>query len=153
MPTIFCPRVQVWWNLSNLWGAGPRYSRPTGGPSPVLFQSNPQWWCLFYAEGRHSGDYGHHMGIHWNVACASIEIQNICNLFWALEAICHWILVAAQYCSLIKKYGYTVEYWIFLTAQKGYLRRVLFVQGLFSKSFRGAETGQFGLISENFYPF
>ncbi len=76
-------------------------------------------------KGFHSGEHGHHMGIHCNVACASIEIQIICNLFWALEAICHWILVAAQYCCLIKKYGYTVEYWIFKTAQKGYRHRGL----------------------------
>ncbi len=60
-------------------------------------------------KGFHSGDYGHHMGIQCNVACASIEIQIICNLFWALEAICHRIIVAAQYCILKKKSGYTVQ--------------------------------------------
>ncbi len=76
-------------------------------------------------ESVHSGDYGRHMGIQCNVACASIEIQIICNLFWALEAICHWIFVAAHYCCLIKISGYSVEYWIFRTAQKGYLRRGL----------------------------
>ncbi len=64
-----------------------------------------QWSCLFYAEGFHSGYYGHHMGIHCNIACASIEIQIIGNLhvFWTLEVNCHCILVAAQYCFLIKK--------------------------------------------------
>ncbi len=92
---------------------------------PLWGLSTPQWSCLFYAEGFHSGDYGHHMGIHCNVACVSIEIQIISNLFWTLEAICHCILVAAQCCFLIKKSGYTVQYWIFRTAQKGYLRRGL----------------------------
>ena len=58
------------------------------------------------------------MGIHNNVVCASIEIQIICNLFWAPEVSCHWILVAARYCLMIKISGYTVEYWIFKTAQK-----------------------------------
>ena len=38
---------------------------------------------------------------------------------------CHCILVAAQYCLMIKKSGYTIEYWIFKTAQKGYLHRGL----------------------------
>ncbi len=41
-------------------------------------------------ESVHSGHYGRHMGVQCNVACAFIEIQIICNLFWALEAICHW---------------------------------------------------------------
>ncbi len=63
--------------------------------------------------------------IHCNVTCASIEIQIICNLFWTLKAICHWILVAAQYSFLIKKSGCAVEYWIFRTALKGYLWRGL----------------------------
>ncbi len=67
---------------------------------------SPQWPCLFYEESVHSGHYGHHMGIHWNVAYVSIEIQIICNLFWTLEVNCHWILVTAQYCFLIKKSGY-----------------------------------------------
>ncbi len=43
------------------------------------------------------------MGIHWNVACASLEIQIIGNLFWTLEVNCRCILVSAQYCFLIKK--------------------------------------------------
>ncbi len=76
-------------------------------------------------ESVHSGHYGPHMGFQCNIACAYIEIQIICNLFWALEAICHWIIVAAQYCCLIKKSGYPVGYWIFRTAKKGYLFRGL----------------------------
>ncbi len=75
-------------------------------PGLVIINVHPltvEWWCLFCAEGFHSGPYGRHMGFHCNVACASIEIQIIGNLFWTLEANCHCILVAAQYCSLIKE--------------------------------------------------
>ena len=58
---------------------------------------------MFYAEGFHSGHHRHHMGIHCDVACASVEIQIIGNLFWTLEVNCHCILAAAQYCFQIKK--------------------------------------------------
>ncbi len=82
----------------------------------VLWRECPQWtlWAP-YGDPLQS------------TACASIEIQIICTLFWALEVICHCILAAAHYCFLIKKSGYTVEYWIFKTAQKGYLWRGLYV--------------------------
>ncbi len=73
----------------------------------------PWWPCLFNEESVHSGHYGHHMGIHCNVVCTSIEIQIICNLFWTPGVISSTILISNK-----KKSGYTVEYWIFKTAQK-----------------------------------
>ncbi len=98
---------------------------PGNGPQKTVLGLHPTVVISVLCKGFHSGDYGHHMGFQCNVACTSIDIQIICNLFWAMEAICHWIIVGAQYCSLIKKSGYTVEYWIFRTAKKGYLFRGL----------------------------
>ncbi len=54
--------------------------RPSqGGLWSSSSPSTPRWWSLFYAENDHSGHYGRHVGIHCNVACASIEIQIICK--------------------------------------------------------------------------
>ncbi len=68
-------------------GLGWSLGAPTAGEAHVLI--SPQWSCLFYEESVHSG---HYTGIHCNVACASIEIQIICNLFepWRLFATGFW---------------------------------------------------------------
>ncbi len=44
-------------------------------------QSLPNGHVCSMLECSTSWSIGHHMGIHCNVACASIEIQIICNLF------------------------------------------------------------------------
>ncbi len=54
-----------------------------------LFSGDTQriWYLfhVFYAESVHSGHYGHQIGDHLHVACASIEIQIIPHPFWSPE--------------------------------------------------------------------
>ena len=66
---------------------------------PPTFPPTPRWWCLFNARVP-----------QWRLWAPFGDPLQCCMCF---------------YCILIKKSGYTVEYWIFRTAQKGYLHQGL----------------------------
>ncbi len=71
----------------------------------LLPTSHPTVVMSVQCKGFHSGDYGHHMGIHCNVACASIEIQ-----IYLQPILSPGGYLPLNFCSLIKNSGYTVQY-------------------------------------------